>query len=327
MNTRHQRMRGVIPVRHALFNRDLLTAATIGLLLLAGCQQPVEQPSVKLGPAKPDRVTTSELARGLGLSVAQVDETFIKLKNNSNVVMIFTCADSKFYVNGRACGPVGRIERVGSLVYVEPDLAGRIKACLIPEQAPSKVLTDTRKPTVTQGTIVVDAGHGGKDPGAPSALGFKEKAINLSVARQLATILTEKGFHVVLTRDRDVFIEKEERAAVANRCNADLFVSIHADSSVSRSLNGFTVYTARGAGSQSRWAAKAIVEAMGRTGLDSNGIREADYVVLVRTDCPAVLVEVGYLSNFWEAGRLRDPYMQRRLAQAIADGVVRSMGK
>jgi N-acetylmuramoyl-L-alanine amidase len=158
-------------------------------------------------------------------------------------------------------------------------------------------------------------------------LGFREKAINLAVARQLASILTERGFHVVMTRDQDVFLEKEERAGVANRCNADLFVSIHADSAESRSLNGFTVYTSRGAGSQSRWAARAIVEAMGRTGLDSNGVREADYVVLVKTDCPAVLVEVGYLSNFWEAGKLRDPYMQRRLAQAIADGVVRSMGK
>jgi N-acetylmuramoyl-L-alanine amidase len=327
MSTTHQRTRGVIPVRHALFSRDILIASGIGLMLLAGCQQPTEQPATKLGLAKPDRMTTAELARQLGLSVSQVDETFVKLKNNSNVVMIFTCADSKFYVNGRACGPVGRLERVGTVVYVEPELADRIKSCLIPEQAPSKVFTDSRKPVATQGTIVVDAGHGGKDPGAPSALGFKEKAINLSVARQLASILTEKGFHVVLTRDSDVFIEKEERAAVANRCNADLFVSIHADSSESRSLNGFTVYTARGAGSQSRWAAKAILEAMGRTGMDSNGVREADYVVLVQTNCPAVLVEVGYLSNSWEAGRLRDPYMQKRLAQAIADGVVRSMGK
>jgi N-acetylmuramoyl-L-alanine amidase len=177
------------------------------------------------------------------------------------------------------------------------------------------------------GTIVIDPGHGGKDPGAPSALGFREKVINLAVAKQLASILSQRGFRVVLTRNQDVFIEKEERAAVANRCNADLFVSIHADSSESRSLDGFTVYTARGAGSQSRWAARAIVNAMTSTGLDSNGVREADYVVLVKTDCPAVLVEVGYISNFWDAGKLRDPNMQRRLAQAIADGVVRSMGQ
>jgi len=297
-------------------------------LALAGCEEPAQQQLPKLGEVPSAKgISAYELARQLGLSVAQVDETFIKLKNDSNMVMIFTYTDARFYVNGKDCGSVGKIEKVGSTAYLEPSLATRIRPCLITGQAPSKVLTDTRRPAANLGTIVIDPGHGGKDPGAPSALGFREKAINLAVARELASILDQRGFHAVLTRDRDVFLELEDRAAVANRSNADLFVSIHADSSESRSRNGFTVYTARGAGSQSRWAARAIVDAMTRTGLDSNGIREADYRVLVKTDCPAVLVEIGYLSNYWEAGRLRDPTMQRRLAQAIADGVVRSMGR
>jgi len=311
--------------KHVVLNKAVVTLV-LGLIL-AGCQQPSEQPQpskLGLGPSA-QAISAYSLARQLGLSVAQMDETFIKLRNDSNVVMIFTYMDSKFYVNGKACGPVGKIEKVGSTVFLEPGLAERIRPSLVTGQSPSKVLTESRRPTL--GTIVIDPGHGGSQPGAISPLGFQEKAINLQVARQLASILGQRGFRTVLTRDRDVSMSLEDRAAVANQQDADLFVSIHSDSSDSRSLNGFTVYTARGAGSQSRWAARAIVEAMTKTGLDSNGIREADYRVLVHTNCPAVLVELGYISNAWEAGKLRDPYMQKRLAQAIADGVVRSMGR
>ena len=127
------------------------------------------------------------------------------------------------------------------------------------------------------------------------------------MARQVASILSQRGFHTVLTRDRDVFIEKEDRAAVANRCNADLFVSIHADSSESRSLNGFTVYTARGAGRQSRWAARAIVEAMTRTGLDSNGVgRRTTWSWSIPTARQSWW-KWGTSPTTWEAGKLRDP--------------------
>jgi N-acetylmuramoyl-L-alanine amidase len=321
MNDRRQGKTQVGFLQTVVFKRTVVVLM-LGLVL-AGCQQPEgQQKPTKLASTG---ISAYELARQLGLSVSQIDETSIKLKNETNLVMIFTYTNAKFYVNGKACGPVGKIERVGNSVYVEPGLVALIKPCLITGQSPSKVLAQGQRPTM--GTIVIDPGHGGKDPGAPSALGFQEKAINLAVAKQLASILSQRGFRTVLTRDRDVYIEKKDRAAVANRCNADLFVSIHADAAESRSLNGFTVYTARGAGSQSKWAARAIVNAMNSTGLDSNGVREADYVVLVQTDCPAVLVEVGYLSNFWEAGKLRDPDMQKRLAQAIAEGVVRSMGR
>ena len=298
----------------------------VAALLVAGCQQPSPEASGQPRlQTPPSGVSMYELARQLGMSVAEVDDAFVRLRNASNMVMVFTHTDAKFFVNGRAAGPVGKIERIGKTVYVEPGLSGRIKPCLITGQAASNVLTDAGRSGL--GCIVIDPGHGGRDPGAISPMGFQEKAVNLVVAKQLASLLSQRGFHVVLTRDRDVFVELEDRAAVANRHGADLFVSIHSDSSESRGLNGFTVYTARGAGSQARWAARAIVNAMTGTGLESNGIREADYRVLVQTDCPAVLVELGYVSNAWEAGKLRDPYTQRRLAQAIADGVVRSMGR
>ncbi|MBP8303224.1 MAG: N-acetylmuramoyl-L-alanine amidase [Phycisphaerae bacterium] len=295
------------------------------VLVLAGCQQTYRQGVEPSGlEAQSSRMNVYELARQVGMSVAEVDNAFVKLKNNSNTVVIFTHSDAQLFVNGEQAGPVGPIERIGKTIYVDPGLADQIKKCLVTEQAPSRVLTGTKKPAM--GCIVVDPGHGGKDPGAISPLGFQEKAVNLVVAQQLASLLRQSGFRVVMTRDRDVFLELEERAALTNREDADLFVSVHADSSHSRDLNGFTVYTARGASSRARWAADAIVSAMRPTGLQNNGVREADYRVLVQTRCPAVLVELGYISNTGEAGKLRDPYTQRRLAQAIADGVLRSMG-
>jgi N-acetylmuramoyl-L-alanine amidase len=90
--------------------------------------------------------------------------------------------------------------------------------------------------------IVIDAGHGGKDPGASGRSGIREKEINLDIARRLADILTRHGVEVVMTRSTDVFIPLPERHEIANKAMADLFVSIHTNASRTRSLNGFETY-------------------------------------------------------------------------------------
>jgi N-acetylmuramoyl-L-alanine amidase len=91
--------------------------------------------------------------------------------------------------------------------------------------------------------IVIDPGHGGKDPGAIGRRGTKEKEINLIVAKELANILRGNyGYEVILTRKDDIFLPLYDRAEIANRVNADLFVSIHCNASRSRKLNGFEVY-------------------------------------------------------------------------------------
>ncbi len=90
--------------------------------------------------------------------------------------------------------------------------------------------------------VVIDAGHGGHDPGAISRNGLQEKDVNLDVAKRLAAILRKSGVEVVMTRNSDFFIPLPERHAIANRAQADLFVSVHTNSSKTRSLNGFEVY-------------------------------------------------------------------------------------
>jgi N-acetylmuramoyl-L-alanine amidase len=171
------------------------------------------------------------------------------------------------------------------------------------------------------GTVVIDPGHGGKDPGARSVLGFYEKDINLSVALEIARLLEQRGLTVKMTRTDDYFLELEERAAIANDLRADLFVSIHSDSFPKNTRRGFTVYIANGASSSSRRAANAIARSMSGTGLNSFGVDTANYHVLTDTRGPAVLVELGYLSNRSEAALLRSASFQDHLAQAVADGI------
>jgi N-acetylmuramoyl-L-alanine amidase len=184
----------------------------------------------------------------------------------------------------------------------------------------------TEYPAKLTGCVVIDAGHGGDDPGATSCTGYYEKTVNLSVARKVASLLRQKGLRVVMTRDGDEFIELEERAAIANRNNAQLFVSIHSNSTERSSARGFTIYEARSASRSSRQAAEAIARAMAKTGLDNTGVREADYKVLIYTEGPAVLVELGYLSNYQEAALLKDSSFQDRLAEAIAKGISDFLG-
>ena len=91
--------------------------------------------------------------------------------------------------------------------------------------------------------VVVDAGHGGRDYGAISPYGTREKDVVLDIARRVARDLEERGLEVILTRNTDTFVPLEKRANIANKKRADLFVSIHANASASRRLRGFEVYT------------------------------------------------------------------------------------
>ena len=130
------------------------------------------------------------------------------------------------------------------------------------------------------------------------------------------------GVDVILTRRSDKFIDLNERAEVANRARADVFVSIHADSSPNTRAYGFTVYVARQASRNSLILARAIERRLRDTGVVSRGVRKANYRVLVRTACPAVLVELGYLSNVSEAAKLLQKDYRRNLASAISEGIV-----
>lgn len=301
---------------------NIIIALTLVALGVAGCGQPQKQTPK---PVATEQATTLEdLALRLGLQITERDETFVVLKNAANTVILFTHTDGRFFVNGKPMGTVGEVTKQGDTVYVSTFLIPKIRQYLR-SAAPQPPVARPTPPRKTKALVVVDAGHGGHDPGTISANGIREKGINLEVATRVAGLLQQRGVNVVMTRSDDRYPELEERADIANRRNADLFVSIHCDSNPDRSRQGFTVYVARAGSPEAHRVAGEINQAMAATGAESHGIREADYKVLVNTSGPAVLIEIGYLSNTQDCARLRDGAYQNRLAQAIATGILAAL--
>lgn len=300
--------------------KPLTAIAAILILAIGGCQS--RQAFTGSGPslARGSRtLSIQELATRLSLRIDEQDATFVVLKGDTNTVLIFTDEGGRFFVNGNPVGPVGTVRKIDGTVYVSESLVGQIRSHL-------GVATPSRPPrTMQRAKIVIDAGHGGRDPGTIAVDGRYEKDVNLSVASKLAGILQRKGHQVTMTREGDQSIELESRAALGNQHNADLFVSIHSDSAPDPSAQGFTVYIAERASRESQQAAQTIVRAMKTTGLQSRGVRRENYRVLVKTHGPAVLIELGYLSNFREARKLQDDAFQNRLAVAIAAGIADSL--
>ncbi|MDP3704094.1 MAG: N-acetylmuramoyl-L-alanine amidase [Candidatus Omnitrophota bacterium] len=229
---------------------------------------------------------------------------------------------------------------------------------LTPTSEPLRSPPQYRQPLVGAiRTIVIDAGHGGHDPGA-SHHGLREKHLALDIARRLRTTLQDSGLTVVMTRETDQFIPLSGRPAVANRLGADLFVSVHINANKSQRVSGAEVYYPRvsavsqtaawppsvrsaevgvpswtvkqilwdlvlgGTRSQSRRLASTICGSM-RQGLAvSCKTKPARFVVLREAWMPSVLVEVGYVSNATEAQRLNRLDYRVLAAESIAQGIV-----
>lgn len=317
---------GLIAERESkmLIRISLTGVVLIATLGLCGCgeyNQPSPSERYTYVTQAEDMISVDLLAGKLGMSVADRNPTHVTLKNAGNTVMIFTHSGGKFYVNGKEKGPVGETDTIGGTPYVAESLADKIRPLLVSGSAVSSTGYSRGYSRRLNGKVVIDAGHGGRDPGAISVRGFYEKTVNLKVAHKVAARLRSRGLKVIMTRDDDRFIELEERAAIANRNNADLFVSIHADSSFSRELKGFTLYIAPDASSQSNMSARAIQKRMSRLGYDNNGIRRNNFRVLMKTRMPAVLVEMGYISNHHEAGKIASDSFQNRISDAVASGI------
>ncbi|MBS3820800.1 MAG: N-acetylmuramoyl-L-alanine amidase, partial [Phycisphaerae bacterium] len=175
------------------------------------------------------------------------------------------------------------------------------------------------------GTVVLDAGHGGKDPGAMGAGGDREADIVLGVTREAATMLQHRGIKVLLTRDDDTFVELDDRVSFAGRHRPDLFVSIHVDAAGNTQARGYTVYVPRRAAedSPSEQAGERIARGLERVVAVSRGVRRhaKNLRVLEKTSVPAVLVELGFITNAGECRLLLRREYQARLAGALVGGI------
>lgn len=212
--------------------------------------------------------------------------------------------------------------------------------------------------------IVIDAGHGGNDPGAVGKNGLKEKDVTLDVARRVTKLLRDKGMEVVMTRSDDTFIPLARRVEISNSANADLFISIHANANRVRSLNGFEVYFVSPEVSDSQRAisaaqnAKLNLNSSCFSGSSTNlktilwdmiftsnraesielaqaicrvvnrelsvkilGIKKAAFFVLKGARMPAVLIEIGFVSNYNEEKLLKNSSYRQQIVETIVRGI------
>lgn len=262
-------------------------------------------------------------------------------------------------------GPAAQARPAPSLaarVVVEPKASPTrsAKAAAKPRAAP--VLVSAPPAAAGKRVVVIDAGHGGKDPGASGVHG-REAAITLAAAKSLKARLEKSGrYRVVLTRDKDVFLPLETRVRIARQAKADLFISLHADAGAEPGLRGASVYTLSEGGSD-RVARKVMAKdrslgdfAMPGKDAAVNSIlldltqratrnqsatfaqlllneiddvaallrrshRDAGFVVLLAPDVPAVLLEMGFMTNSEDEALLRDPKRRAAMMSAVGDGI------
>lgn len=169
--------------------------------------------------------------------------------------------------------------------------------------------------------VVIDPGHGGKDPGAIGIGGLYEKHVILPISLRVASLLEQQGVQVVMTRKSDYFVTLQGRVDIAERANATLFVSIHANAiSMSRpDVNGLETYYF----SSGRGLAQSIHNSVLRSiRIGNRGVRKARFYVLRKSSMPAVLVEVGFLTGRIDAANLANSAHRDRMATAIANGIL-----
>jgi N-acetylmuramoyl-L-alanine amidase len=344
--------RMVLDVDEAVTGK-LLAGVADGRTVIALSDLPVSAGQAGAGQGLVNRWSVDRAAGGARLSLdlapgAQVSRRFL-LPPADGVTHYRYVVDIKA-ADGAEAPPV--ISRETAPVYAQ---AVRFTPTL-PTSAPIKAA-----PIRLKKVVVVDAGHGGKDPGALGA-SVQEKAITLAAAKALKTRLEKTGrFEVVLTRGSDLFVPLEQRVQIARRADADLFISLHADSGSDATLRGASVYTLadRAAGRVNQvldpddWLMKASVpgrdRAISQILLDLSqratknrsatfaemlieqvgeerpllrrSHREAGLMVLLAPDVPAVLLEMGFITNAADEKALTNEANRTRVVDAVARSI------
>lgn len=230
------------------------------------------------------------------------------------------------------------LESRGRLYMAKADYQHVIQSVLTPQAF-------SGKPKLKR--IILDAGHGGRDPGAVNkAYGISEKELALDVAKRLKRLLEQSGYEVLMTRSGDSTVPLSRRPLYANRERGDLFISIHFNAALNTSAEGFETFALtpqyqasskfpkpaprdnerfRG-NDYDAWNTlvgyhiqSSLVK---RTGEPDRGLKRARFVVLKGLDCPGVLVELGFISNPITAQKVRHAVFRQTLAQSLCDGIV-----
>lgn len=172
--------------------------------------------------------------------------------------------------------------------------------------------------------ILVDAGHGGRDPGSPGASEKEEKLYTLSLAHKIYGLLqNENGITPIMTRLDDSYMTTDERVAMANHDQVDMFISLHANSFTNKNTRGTETYYHN---SNSITLANILHEQVVQaTRFPDRKVRQMDYKVIKETTMPAALLEIGYISNPTEESIMTSEDMQNKVAASIVKGIKQYM--
>ncbi len=247
-------------------------------------------------------------------------------------------------------------------VLIPRSFAYRTLAPFFRERPIKRKLVPAKVPGWPIKNVIIDPGHGGKDPGAVGKGGLMEKDVVLDIARRLKRKLNAAGINVTLTRESDRFISLAQRARIANAKGVDFFISVHANASRSRWVNGVEVFYLSESIDDS-WRsfqaaknydlnfedpfcgkdtpailwdlilsehrnssvnlAEQVLHSLSRDLSQRNrGTKPARFYVLKGTNIPAILVEVGFISNVREEKRLKDAFYRDKIASAIIKGLI-----
>jgi len=167
--------------------------------------------------------------------------------------------------------------------------------------------------------VVIDAGHGGSDPGSISRTGYMEKNVTIEVAKYLQQMLSQAGAVPLMVREGDTHISMEDRSEYAIRNKADLVVSIHFNSFINAKVKGAEAYYYK---PNDKKFAETVYNSMVKgTGATPKGLKKAQMYILNHTTMPGVLVEPAFISNREEASKIKTAYYQKRLAKALYEGI------
>ncbi|MDD4891672.1 MAG: N-acetylmuramoyl-L-alanine amidase [Phycisphaerae bacterium] len=327
----------------------IFPAICLAAIVLAGCDT-----HKKVGPDKQsvqpaNTLSVQEFAKFTGLTITKSTPMSAELTSNGVRVVVYVDPNGWVGLNGRRVGPIGGVVNYLGILYVPLDTVIQVRQLLAMGSVPVNPLTPiptnpngshnppppvgppyptnpinpTNPPVRVSGRIVIDPGHGGKDPGTHGA-GLTEKSVNLAVALGVAGDLRLHGVDVVITRRDDTFVDLTDRIAVANNWKADAFVCIHTDYSKNGAAVGHSILLPRGDSGRAARLANLISRNLASIGSPSYSIRRDDrnLCVLRNARVTAVLVEMGFLSHPADAARLGDSGFQSKIATAISDGIV-----
>ena len=275
-----------------------------------------------------------KVARHFGFKAAEKTvgkDRIITLTTSRGETIVFTAAKQLFTVSGTTASlsyPV--LWKNGLYLLEKTDFTEFLEP----------LLNTTLIPRRTIKTIVIDAGHGGTDQGAAHGK-LLEKNLNLLMARRVAAVLKARGYQVSMTRTADKTTSLQERCDFAAKQKPDLFLSIHCNSAEDTTINGVEVFIANPPGvpsfgttnigktgaatpfqrTSALWAYHTQRALVSATKAVDRGVKRKQFKVIIDTPAPAMLVELGFLSNDKERAEMLKPAYQDKLAVALCDGI------